>query len=75
MRIILSPAKKMNTDVDSFAMRGLPRFLVKTEVLCRVLQSMSYEDLKALWKCNDKIAALNQERLAIWICAIGSHLP
>ena len=64
MRIILSPAKKMNTDVDSFAVRGLPRFLDKTEELCRVLQSMSYDELKALWKCNDKIAALNQERLA-----------
>lgn len=24
---------------------------------------MSYEELKKLWKCNDKIAALNMERL------------
>ena len=33
MRIIISPAKKMNVDRDSFPCRGLPRFLPRTEVL------------------------------------------
>ena len=63
MRIIISPAKKMNVDVDSFACQGLPQFLPKTEQLYERLRGMSYEELKALWKCNDQIAKLNYERL------------
>ena len=64
MRIIISPAKKMNVDTDSLPVRGLPVFLKQTEVLCRELQSQSPEELKKLWKCNDTIAAVNVERLA-----------
>ena len=63
MRIIISPAKKMNVDTDSFACQGLPQFLPKTERLYERLRGMSYEELKALWKCNDQIAKLNFERL------------
>ena len=63
MRIIISPAKKMNVDMDSFPYRDLPVFLTNTEELCRKLQSMSYEELKKLWKCNDQIAELNVRRL------------
>ena len=63
MRIIISPAKKMNVDTDSFPYRDLPEFLPNTEVICRKLQSMSYEELKRLWKCNDQIAQLNVRRL------------
>lgn len=63
MRIIISPAKKMNVDTDSFPYRDLPVLLTNTEELCRKLQSMSYEELKKLWKCNDQIAELNVNRL------------
>ena len=63
MRMIISPAKKMHTDTDSLNWKDLPAFLPQTEQLCRQLKSMSYEELKKLWKCNDKIAALNVERL------------
>ena len=63
MRIIISPAKKMNVDTDSLPVRDLPAFLEQTEELCRELQSKSPEELKKLWKCNDQIAALNVERL------------
>lgn len=63
MRIIISPAKKMNVDTDTIPWRGLPMFLEKTERLCEKLQGMSPADLKKLWKCNDKIADLNVERL------------
>jgi len=63
MKIIISPAKKMNMDTDSMAWHALPFFLDKTEALYARLRTMSYEELKALWKCNDKIAALNKERL------------
>ena len=64
MRIIVSPAKKMNTDTDSLPWRDLPAFLPKTQQLVQTMQTMSYDELKKLWKCNDAIAALNVERLA-----------
>ena len=64
MRIIISPAKKMNTDLDSFPCHALPQFLSQTEGLLTYLQQMTPEELQALWKCNDQIAALNVKRLA-----------
>ncbi len=64
MRIIISPAKKMNVDTDSLSWRDLPAFLPKTEQLAKTLQGMNYEELKKLWKCNDSIAAVNVERLS-----------
>ena len=63
MRIIISPAKKMNEDADSFACRGLPRFLPRTERLYERLREMPYAELKALWKCSDQIAKQNFTRL------------
>ena len=63
MRIIISPAKKMNVDTDSLPWCDVPVFLPSTQELCRKLQSMSYEELKKLWKCNDQIAQLNVRRL------------
>ena len=63
MRIIISPAKKMNTDTDSLPWRDLPMFLSDTEELAGYLKVMDYDSLKKLWKCNDQIASLNQKRL------------
>lgn len=63
MRVIISPAKKMNVDTDSLPWRDLPAFLPEADALCKRLQRMSYAELKALWKCNDQIASLNAERL------------
>ncbi len=63
LRIIISPAKKMNADPDSLAWRDLPAFLPQTEQLLARLRAMSAAELKKLWKCNDQIAALNLERL------------
>ena len=63
MRIIISPAKKMVVDTDSFAVDKLPSFLEQTERLKTALQGMSPAELQALWKCNDAIAKLNVERL------------
>lgn len=64
MRIIISPAKKMNVNTDSLPWRDLPAFLPKTKQLAETLQRMGYDELKKLWKCNDQIAALNVQRLA-----------
>lgn len=63
MRIILSPAKKMNVDTDSFPVGDFPLFLPQTQRLLAALQAMRPEELQTLWKCNDSIAKLNVERL------------
>ena len=64
MRIIISPAKKMRVDTDSFACSDLPVFLEKTEILKDWIRELSYDKQKMLWNCNDKIAEENSERFA-----------
>ena len=64
MRIIISPAKKMVEDFDTFAPAGLPAFLPEAERLLAALRALTSEELKKLWGCNAAIAALNVERLA-----------
>ena len=64
MRIIISPAKQMRVDTDSFGCKELPVFMDRTEVLMKWIQSLSYEEQKKLWVCNDKIAWQNAERFA-----------
>ena len=64
MRIIISPAKKMQVDTDSLPIQALPDFLPETERLLVALRTMTPKELQALWKCNDSIAALNVERLS-----------
>lgn len=63
MQIIISPAKKMQVDTDSFPVEGLPQLLPQTEILLERLRELSYEELKDLWKCSDALAKLNWERL------------
>ena len=53
----------MNTDTDSLPWLDLPAFLPRTERIAETLKGMAYDDLKKLWKCNDRIASLNAERL------------
>ena len=63
MKIILSPAKKMVTDTDSIAPVGMPNFLDKTTEILSWMKGLEKDKLKAIWKCNDKIARQNFERL------------
>lgn len=60
MKIIISPAKKMNIDTE-FGIHDLPCFLDKTEFLMKYIQKLTYEQAKDLWKCNDKIAKTSYE--------------
>ena len=63
MKIILSPAKKMIADTDNIAPVELPAFIDKTAEILGWMKSKSKEELKAIWKCNDKIAEQNFNRL------------
>ena len=62
MRIIISPAKKMNDDLDGLPPRDLPVLLEKTERLLGYLKAMSLPELKKLLSCNDQLAELNYRR-------------
>ena len=64
MRIILSPAKKMQHDENGPAYRDLPVFLSGAEKIKDSLKEKSFSELKALWACNEKITEQNIERLS-----------
>ena len=64
MKIIISPAKKMNVDRDSLAVKGMPCFLAEAKILMREIKKLSLEEAKALGKCNDRLAELNFRRFA-----------
>ena len=63
MKIILSPAKKMKVDTDSIDTMSSPVFLEKAEEILGWMQGRTEEELKKLWKCNDKIMTENIERI------------
>lgn len=63
MRIIISPAKKMKIDTDLMAIAQMPQFIKESEQLLSLLQKLTYDELKAMWKCNDAIAEQNVERI------------
>ena len=62
LQIIISPAKKMN-ETDILPPEGLPHFLDQTEYLLGQMKQMTPSELQEMWKCNDKIALENVERI------------
>lgn len=63
MKIIISPAKKMRKNTDAIMWESEPILLEETKVLKSWLASLSYEELKSLWKCSDNIAEVNFQRI------------
>ena len=64
MRIIISPAKKMNMEPDLIASKGVPVYLDDTKKLMKWVQKLDFEHVRKLWGCNEKIAELNFQRFA-----------
>ncbi len=64
MKIIISPAKKMREDPENFPADGFPQFMEEAKILCEEIRRLSFEEARALWKCNDKLAELNFDRYA-----------
>ena len=62
MKIIISPAKKMNVDTDTLACRSMPVFLDESVRLVEWMRHLTFAQAKELWKCNDKIAEQNYRR-------------
>ena len=63
LKIIISPAKKMNHNDEVICWEQLPLLLDQATKLKDCLSKLSYGELKNLLKCNDKIAQTNYERL------------
>lgn len=64
MKIIISPAKKMRVDRDFLDCSSLPLYIDKAEILAEKIKSLSFPEVKKLWKCNDSIANENFERFS-----------
>lgn len=62
MRVIISPAKKMNVEEDSLEFHDLPVLIKETEKIMDWMKSLTLEEAQHLWSCNDKLAQLNYER-------------
>lgn len=63
MKIIISPAKKMNINSDLVLSVSEPILFEHTKRLYSALKEMEADALQKLWCCNEKIAAQNYERL------------
>lgn len=66
MKIIISPAKKMNIDSDTLPVLSQPLFADDAAHLAAQLRDMDAPALKKLWQCSDKLTAENIERLAVF---------
>lgn len=63
MKIIISPTKQMVIEQDSFVAESQPLYLDEAKEILNTLKSLAYEDIKALWKCNEALASKNYEHL------------
>lgn len=63
MKIIISPAKKMVINNEWLAASQMPCFLDRTEKILAYLKKLTYEELKKLWGCSDRLARENEQRV------------
>lgn len=63
MKIIISPAKKMIRKEEKPVAVTRPVFYKEAEYLRNLMRQKDFEELKKLWRCNEKIAKQNIERL------------
>lgn len=63
MNIIISPAKQMKVNSDDIEILSLPYFIDDAYIIRNKLKNMTKDELKKLWKCNDKILNENIDRL------------
>ena len=64
LKIVISPAKKMNEEDVPPHPKGLPALVDQTRILLRAMKTLSLEEAQALWQCSDRLARLNYERFA-----------
>lgn len=64
MKVIISPAKKMNIDSDTLPARSQPVFSDEASQLAALLRALTPAERQKIWQCSDKLAAENSARLA-----------
>ena len=52
----------MNID-DNFEYRSKPVFFEQAEEIMNYMKNLSYDECKTIWKCSDKLAQLNYDRV------------
>ena len=71
LRIITSPAKKMRVvDAPPWPVRE-PAFLPRARRLAEELKALTRDEAQALWRCSDRLADLNYERVRTMDLARG----
>lgn len=78
MKIIMSPAKKMRVDEDASITPTTPCFLNESYILEEKLKSMSYDELRRLWKTNESLThqcfeELQERQFKPLTCAIHAY--
>lgn len=53
----------MKINNDDFTHKNMPIYIRETEKLLGYMKKLSYEELKHIWQCNDRIAELNYARI------------
>ena len=62
MKLIISPAKKMNQREDELEISGMPPFMEQTGQILQYMRGLTRGEAQKLWKCNDSITDLNYKR-------------
>lgn len=62
MKIIISPAKKMQFN-DDFEVLSQPEFLDESRQLMKYLKTLNQTQLQAIWRCSDRLAQENYQRI------------
>ena len=60
LKVIISPAKKMKIRNDILPYKNIPFFIKEAEKLFSYMGNMSFDELKDLWKCSDKLVEENE---------------
>ena len=62
MKIVVSPAKTMIENTDRYIGNSIPTYIDYSRMLLDEIRQKSYEEMKEIWKCNEKIANENFDR-------------
>ena len=66
LKVIISPAKKMKIRNDILPYKNIPFFIKEAEKLFSYMGNMSFDELKDLWKCSDKLP-MKESSINIWL--------
>ena len=61
MKIIISPTKKMQSGKMIEQKMSTPVFREKAQKIVTYMSGLEYDQLKQLWRCNDKLVEQNIE--------------